>query len=63
MLNFELNKKNKKSEVLYHELLKDIKELNDINIENIKKLKLQKSVTKVSLKKNFFDPETRYIYS
>ena len=63
ILKIELNAKDIKSKETYYELLKDIEELNEINIENIKKLKLQKSIIKVSLKKNFFDPETRYIYS
>ena len=63
ILKIELNTKNIKNKETYYELLKDIETLNDVNIENIKKLKLQKSIKKISLNKNFFDPETRYIYS
>jgi hypothetical protein len=63
MLKIELDKKSIKNKEVYHDLLKDIEDLNNINMENIKKLKLQKSIKKISLKKNFFDPETRYIYS
>jgi len=63
ILKIELDTKGLKNKEIYNDLLKGIEELNDINIENIKKLQLQKSIKKVSLKKNFFDPETRYIYS
>ena len=41
-------------------------DINDITIDNLKKLELYtqlKKNNKLQLKKNFFDPEQKYVYS
>jgi hypothetical protein len=45
------------------DLLKNIEKIENINNENLKNLKLENALKNISIKKNFFDPETRYIYS
>jgi hypothetical protein len=63
LLELKLKEKNINKKEIYINLLKNIKDINDINIENIKKLKLKQKLNKLSLQKNFFNPENRYIYS
>jgi len=43
--------------------LQNIDNIDDINLENIKKFTLQKKLNNLNLKKNFFDPEIKYVYS
>jgi len=56
---------NKIKNIIYKDILKNIEKIDDINIENIKKLEIQRNLKKwkLNFKKNFFDPENRYIYS
>jgi hypothetical protein len=63
VLEIELKAKNINKKNIYEDILKNIKDANELNIENIKKIKLQNKLKKLSLQKNFFDPENRYIYS
>ena len=61
--NLDKNEKNKIKKIVYKDILENITKIEDINIENIKNLELQRKIKNLSLKKNFFDPENRYIYS